>query len=89
MLYVYAYCTLKSHNLPLLHITSKKASYIQGPNDVKYGIFTRSYILQIKNHNIIQYLLLIQQSQYERDAITKNKIKDHDNRKRQSKFNNI
>jgi hypothetical protein len=43
----------KSHNLPLLHITLKKASYIQGPNDVKDGILTQSYIIQIKTHNII------------------------------------
>jgi hypothetical protein len=79
----------KSHNPPLLHITSKKASYIQGPNDVKDGILTQSYIIQIKNHNIIQCLLLIQQSQYERDAITKKIRKDYDNIKRLSKFNNI
>ncbi len=80
---------VKSHDLPLLHITSKKASYIQGPNDVKDGILTQSYIIQMKTHNIIQCLLLIQQNEYERDAITKKIRKDHDNIKRPSKFNNI
>jgi hypothetical protein len=56
---------------------------------VKDGILTQSYIIQIKTHNIIQYLLLIQQSQIERDAITKKIRKDHDNIKKLSKFNNI
>jgi hypothetical protein len=40
------------------------------------------YIIHIKTHNIIQCLLLIQESQYERDAITKKIRKDHDNIKK-------
>ncbi len=40
------------------------------------------YIIHIKTRNIIQCLLLIQESQYERDAITKKIRKDHDNIKK-------
>jgi hypothetical protein len=59
---------------------------------VKYDILTQSYIAQKKLKIVVvnlQCVVLIQESQHERDAIAKQIRKDHDNIKCPSKFDNI
>jgi hypothetical protein len=59
---------------------------------VKCDIVTQSYIAPKKLKIIVvnlQCVVLIQENQHEKYAITKQIRKDHDNIKRPSKFDNI